>query len=99
MSSLNQTYQAQMCCFNCGSLDLYDIPVRREIIGFECYWSFAPGQEPEKTTILSRTQRRNGSDINPLICNRCKMPYLQPAFYVQPHAGITPTGPGGNYHG
>lgn len=96
MSSLtNPTFKAQMCCFNCGLLDHYDVPVRREIIGYEHFYAGIPGQEPLETVILSRTQRRNGTDIQPLICNRCQMPYLQPAFYVAPVANIIPIQPGG----
>ena len=84
----NETYKVQMTCCNCGLFSMYDIPVRREIVAFERYYIMQAmsSDEPDIHVTKSCTQRANGTDKQPLICNRCKLPYLQPAFYAQPIA-------------
>lgn len=82
----NDTFQVQMCCYNCGNMDSYDIPVRREIVGFERYW--VPNHDyPDKPSLHSTyscIQRVNGTDKQALLCSRCKLAELQPAYYVNP---------------
>jgi hypothetical protein len=91
-----QPYTVQMCCFNCGQIAPYPIPVRREIIGFEKFYipDYSDPDNPSCTTILSCTQRPNGTDKQPLVCVRCKLPHLQPAFYAQ-QLGSPITAPAG----
>ena len=79
------SYQVALSCNNYGHLDSYDIPIRREIINYQCYPEYDVLDPGKYTTrmVNSAVQRPNGTDKQILLCTRCKLPRLQSAFYMQ----------------
>jgi hypothetical protein len=77
MPQPNKTYQAKLCCNNCGRPDNYELPSRREIVVWESAYDYQPA-------IYSATQRFDGTDHKLLFCKFCETPCLTVIWQNEP---------------